>query len=268
MIVNPPKTSSIHRVFKVEGPRVVTGFTLVEVALVLLIVSILLGYTLAIYPAQQEVKQYSTANEEMESIINYLIRFAQINGRLPCPDSTVVAGDFNGEENVDAGWDCDADFAFLPGRTLGIQGSYDEKGRLLDPWSKPYLYAVSDGAGASDDFIDRVNIKTQGLGGMVGDIHICNDSAALGNHMICPVVTSIVMSRVAAIVISTGKDGGNSTSNIQAENQDNFNVAATLDRIFVYAQRSDKSGAEYDDLVKWLPTNLFLSKLIEADQLP
>jgi hypothetical protein len=77
-----------------------------------------------------------------------------------------------------------------------------------------------------------------------------------------------VMNRVAAVVVSTGKDRGDSTSNIQAENKDNFDNGAINDRVFVYSQRSDKSGAEYDDLVKWLPTNLLLSKLIEAGQLP
>ncbi len=250
------------------NPKAISGFTLVEVTLVFLIVTILLGYTVGIYPAQHDVKQYETANEEMDSIIKYLIRFAQVDGRLPCPDSTVVATDFDGEEDVNVTWDCDSDFAYLPGKTLGIQGRYDDMGRLLDPWGKPYLYAVSDGAGANDDFIDRVNIKAQVFGNMVGDIHICDDSPAIGDQIVCPVGTKEVMSRVAAVVISTGKDQANSTSNIQAENLDNFNVAATMDRIFVYAQRSNQSGAEYDDLIRWLSTNLLLSKLVEAGRLP
>jgi type II secretory pathway pseudopilin PulG len=277
VIVNPYRTHSITRVSRLGLSRSVSGFTLVEIALVLLIVTVLLGYTVSIYPAQQEVKQYRTANEEMSSIIKYLIRFAQINGRLPCPYSTIVAPapGFEGKENTDTSvspWVCTSGFSYLPGKSLGILGDYDNQGRLLDPWGMPYLYAVSDGtvagAVAGDDFVDRDNIKSLGLSGMVGDIHICDDSPVLGDQTSCPVGIKEVMSRVAAVVISTGKDEGSSSSNIQAENQDNFNVATTRDRIFVYTQRRDRSGVEYDDLIKWLPTNLLLSKLVEVGRLP
>ena len=74
------------------------GFTLIEIAIVLLIVTILLGYTIAMFPIQQELKQYRKANAEMEEIIDSLIAFAQINGRLPCPDTDQSGGDVDGEE--------------------------------------------------------------------------------------------------------------------------------------------------------------------------
>ena len=66
-----------------------TGFTLVEIAIVLLIVTILLGYTVAMFPIQQELKQYRKVDSELDDIIGHLIGFAQVNGRLPCPDTTV-----------------------------------------------------------------------------------------------------------------------------------------------------------------------------------
>ena len=62
-----------------------TGFTLVEIAIVLLIVGILLGYTVALFPRQQELKQYRAVERQMNEIIEALIGFAQVNGRLPCP---------------------------------------------------------------------------------------------------------------------------------------------------------------------------------------
>ncbi len=251
--------------------KAISGFTLIEVTVVLVIVSILLGYTVSIYPAQQEVKQYTTANEEMDSIVKYIIRFAQVNGRLPCPDSTAGGGSFNGEENLTASppppWACVSGYAYLPGKTLGVQGHYDDNGRLLDPWGQPYRYAVSNGTGV-ENFIDRDNIKIQGLDNMNGNIRVCDDSPADLNETNCPPGTREVMSRVAAIVLSTGKDAGNSTSLIQAENLDNFNSTATLDRLFVYALRSDRSSAEYDDLVRWVSTTQLLSKLVEAGRLP
>ncbi len=72
-----------------------TGFTLIEIAIVLVIVTVLLGYTVAMFPIQQELKQYRSAEIEMNGIISHLVAFAQINGRLPCPDS-----DGDGVENV------------------------------------------------------------------------------------------------------------------------------------------------------------------------
>ncbi len=250
----------------------VAGYTLVEVSLVLLIVTILLGYSLGMYPVQQELKQYRAADSEMDSIIQHLLHFAEINGRLPCPDKSDGAGKFDGVEDFDVSNDCKSIYANLPAKSLGIPGNYNDEGSLIDPWGRPYRYAISDGAATSDDaddFSHRDIIKSQGITAMKGDIYICDDSPSTGDYLNCTAAGSNeVMNRVAAVVVSTGKDRGDSTSNIQAENKDNFDNGAINDRVFVYSQRSDKSGAEYDDLVKWLPTNLLLSKLIEAGQLP
>ena len=63
------------------------------------------------------------------------------------------------------------------------------------------------------------------------------------------------------MLVSTGKNRNNIASAIQAENTDG-------DKAFVSANRSDVSGAEYDDIVKWISSNQLFSKMIEADQLP
>jgi len=68
------------------------GFTLVEIAIVLLIVSILLGYTVALFPRQQELKQYRDVDRKMDEVIAAIVGFAQVNGRLPCPAIPNSAG--------------------------------------------------------------------------------------------------------------------------------------------------------------------------------
>ena len=70
-----------------------SGFTLVEIAIVLLIVTILLGYTVALFPRQQELKQYRAVEKEMDELIEAIIGFAQVNGRLPCPAVPNSGGD-------------------------------------------------------------------------------------------------------------------------------------------------------------------------------
>ena len=50
-----------------------SGFTLVEIAIVILIVAILLGYTVALFPKQQELKKYRAVEKEMDEIIAAIV---------------------------------------------------------------------------------------------------------------------------------------------------------------------------------------------------
>ncbi len=255
---------------KSNSPALQGGFTLVEIAIVLLVVTILLGYTVALFPIQQELKQYRSANQEMEQIMAQLVAYAQINGRLPCPDTTRGGSTVDGFEDPDGPDDCEAFFAFLPGRTLGIDGDYNAAGNLLDPWGQPYLYAVSEET-SSDGDVDLVTVngvRNEGIAVAIPDLFICDDSNANGNDDDCSDVSgNDVVLNVAAVLVSTGKDRGNVNSNIQRENTDNFHDGQD-DKVYIYAPRSDRPGAEYDDVIKWLSTNVLYSKMIEAGQLP
>ena len=91
-----------------------SGFTLIEIAIVLLIVTLLLGYTIALFPKQQELKQYRAVDKEMDEIIAAIIGFAQVNGRLPCP----AIPDSLGQENGGGAVDCNNFGGFVPANTL------------------------------------------------------------------------------------------------------------------------------------------------------
>lgn len=249
------------------------GFTLVEIAIVLLVVTILLGYTVALFPVQQELKQYRQANNEVNGAIEHLIAFAQINGRLPCPDTSAGASSIDGREDRNGVNDCHAYFGFLPGRTLGILGDYDDNGVLLDPWGQGYRYAVSPVDTSVDGDFDLVTangVRNEGVAAVVPnlDLFICDDSATLGTHADCTAAASNeVMRSITAVIISQGKDRGTVASNIQAENVDDFHDG-TNDKVYIFASQSDKAGSEFDDVVKWLSSNLLFSRMIAAEQLP
>jgi prepilin-type N-terminal cleavage/methylation domain-containing protein len=254
-----------------------TGFTLIEIAIVLLIVTILLGYTVAMFPIQQELKQYRQVNSEMEKIKDALIGFAQVNGRLPCPDTNT-----DGRENDLDVWDIENDAAgtdnfidscaayegLVPMTTLGLQGKADSNNNLLDPWGGTYRYAISDMDESLDSVIDLVSpngIRAEGISNVRPDLKICNGPSDAANT--CPgadaaaQALNTVAEGIAVVLVSIGKNRNNITSTIQTENTD-------ADTAFVYAARSDSSGAEYDDIVKWISANSLFSKMIEADQLP
>ncbi|MDH3759914.1 MAG: type II secretion system GspH family protein [Gammaproteobacteria bacterium] len=246
------------------------GFTLVEIAIVLLIVTVLLGYSVAMFPMQQELKQYRHVNSEMESIIEHLIAFAQVSGRLPCPDTStdnvLPANSIDGEEDRDGTNACEAYFGFLPAETLGINGKYDDAGVLVDPWSQRYGYAVSEVDVGGDKVLVTPNgVRAAGIAGVTPDLFVCSDSNILGNHADCTAAGSNqVVGNVAAVVISLGKDYElPASSNIQAENADDFHDG-TNDKVYIFTGRRD----DYDDVVKWVSTNLLFSRMIAAEQLP
>lgn len=247
-----------------------SGFTLVEIAIVLLIVTVLLGYSVAMFPMQQQLKQYRHVDSEMDSIIEHLVAFAQVNGRLPCPDTStdnvLPVNIIDGAEDRDGTNACEAYFGFLPAETLGINGKYDAAGVLIDPWSQRYGYAISDLDVAGDKvWVTANGIRAAGIANSTPDLFICSDSNILGNHVNCTAAGSNqVVGNVAAVVISLGKDYElPASSNIQAENADDFHDG-TNDKVYIFTGRRD----DYDDVVKWVSTNLLFSRMIAAEQLP
>jgi hypothetical protein len=265
-------------------------------------------------PIQQEIKQYRQADEEMDRIVDSLYAFAQVNGYLPCP-AWFVAGapppvNSNGFEcrGDGAGADCDVAnpnpavdtcdvwFGFLPGKTLGIEGKYNNN-LLLDPWGMPYLYQVTnsdnedndddgDGTSVGDgdgvaDFILIGGIRntafstapntTMNLLIPVPDLVVCNSDPSAGvggvDGACVGGAPQIVVNRLPAVVLSTGKDKNTNvatTSWVQRENQDN----SAADRVFIKVPRNDSTVAKYDDIVKWVSPNILYSKMIEAGKLP
>jgi prepilin-type N-terminal cleavage/methylation domain-containing protein len=139
-----------------------TGFTLVEIAIVLLIVTILLGYTVALFPLQQELKQYRAVDRQMDEVMEAIIGFAQVNGRLPCP----AQPDDAGVEDINGVVGCNTYAGFVPVNTLGLDGRFNLDSLLVDPWGNPYRYYVTDvdfNADTRSDFTAPGQMRLVGL---------------------------------------------------------------------------------------------------------
>ncbi len=242
----------------------ISGFTLIEIAIVLIIVTILLGYTVAMVPVQQELKQYRKANAEMDYILDALYAYAQVNGRLPCPDNMGAPDGI--EDPATGAADCTGWYGYLPAKTLGLDGNLDNNFSLVDPWGEPYRYQVTDddsGGGGGGDFVITDDIQSVGVATLAPDLFVCLTNGPGSADTDCPganPAVNTVAANVPAVIISLGKDRGGVTSNIQTENTD-------ADVISVKTSRSDVSGAEYDDIVKWISPNILYSKMIAAGKL-
>ena len=230
------------------------GFTLIEIAIVLVIVTVLLGFTVALFPIQQELKQYQKAESEIDLIIEELIGYAQVNGRLPCPDTdndglenfadnlNNDTGAVGGDGVIDG---CAGYFGFVPSGTLGLSGDINENGQLQDPWGVGYGYAVSDvntdsdsvpATGAAIDLVSPDGIREEGLSNVTPDLFICDDSDTLGNDETClDAGANPVVGNVAVVVISLGKSNalGAGPSNIQQENLTTSMTAPMIRSIFL-----------------------------------
>lgn len=212
------------------------GFSLVEMAIVLVIFGLVIGGMMGPIKIQLDAKKLRDTQATIETSKKALIGYALRNGRLPCPDT-----DADGAENR-SGTNCSSARGDIPYATLGVNA--------LDAWKQVLSYRVdtqfadsTDGTGCPDT--DVVGISFEICSN--GNIRVLSNAG--GN---------VLASDVPAIVVSHGKNWASSGDSDEQENSDN-------DTDFV-----DKNHIHqgYDDVVGWVNINELISALVNAGQLP
>lgn len=258
------------------------GFTLTELAVVMLIASLLLGSLMYTLSAQSEQRSRNDTLLQLEQAKELVIAFALANGRLPCPASATSLGD----ESPAGGGACTNYLSngFLPARAIGFQ-PVDPSGYALDAWGNRLRYALAESASnptggsgctapASPAFSNRTNLKANGIVCAPNRLVICNaaQNTSAGPPPSCGTWTTAGDARpvtntltVVAVVHSTGKNGAIATTPgpDEAENTDG-------DGVFVWhdPRPSGATGGEFDDLMVWIPVGLLYGQLIAAGVLP
>lgn len=232
------------------------GFTLVEMAIVLVIVGLLLGGLLMPLSAQIEQRQISETQKALDEIREALIGFAVANRRLPRPATSAT----NGAENPAT---CPTDAAcsgFIPWATLGVT--------KLDAWGKIIRYSVTPGfANANVTLITVANRKVLTRDGAGATNYLIGQAAACTATLQCAPV--VVFSHGKARLGTT--DAGVAIPEDTATNldEDANNVGPTD-----YYQRTPSEntaaamGGEFDDIVTWLSPNILFNRMVAAGQLP
>lgn len=256
------------------------GFTLIELAMVLFIVSLLLGAILTPLATSIEQENRQQAEDMLEEIRDTLIGYAIINGRLPCPDcpdsavGTCNAGSPNDgiEDRSGSPLTCRTSFGNLPWVDLQV----DEN----DPWGNHVTYQVSSDY-SRDSNTSACGTETVGVSFelcTVGTIDVRGAYSASysGNPDIADNVVAIVISHGKNYLDQTQQNqevenygrnpvnpdtGSNILSSYTATDYDG-NVFIKRD----YSQSND--DITYDDLMIWVSPNTLMNKMVSAGKLP
>lgn len=216
-----------------------SGFTLVEMAVVLVIVGLMLSGILMPLSTQMEQRDRNITKQRIEEIKEALLGFAVMNGRLPCPTTTADPADANyGIE--DASCPAPSPLGYIPWKTLGVAET-DAWGTVRtnsgDPWPGYWRYRV--------DSNFSVPITSISTGFSADALTIQNNS---GSSL------TTTSERPVAVIISTGKN-----LNADAENAD-----GNIDGIY----QSDVPSSNFDDQLIWLSRPLLINRMVMAGKLP
>jgi prepilin-type N-terminal cleavage/methylation domain-containing protein len=246
------------------------GFTLVELAMVLLIAGLLLISLMYTLTAASEQRARDDTNRRLTEARDLLLAFAVVKGRLPCPAS--FGG--NGDESPAGGGACtDYYTGFLPGRALGMTG-LDASGYALDAWNNRIRYAVSNNP--AGNFTSAAALKAAGTVTVPGDLVVCGSAAGIvtGPPASCGAAASISNQNiVVAVIWSLGKNGGPSAysgADEAANNKNRLPAVTNNHGVFVWhdARPAGGAGGEYDDLMVWIPVGQLYGRMIAAGVLP
>lgn len=236
------------------------GFTLVEMAIVLIIVALLSGGMMMSLMAQQDTAAVSETQRRLNEARDALLGYAAANGRLPCPAAPAATGV---ETPLGGGTCSNAWNGFLPAVTLGLTPT-NEAGYAIDAWGNPIRYAVSNDAASQLTTASQIKIAWNTGSALAADLWVCNSVAGMtgsGNSAKCATAGELANNAVA-VIYSRGKNGGVAPSS--ADEQANGDA----DRLFVWHTPVPAGPSEFDDIVIWLSPNILYNRLIAAGRLP
>jgi prepilin-type N-terminal cleavage/methylation domain-containing protein len=282
-----------------------SGFTMVELAVVLTIVALLLTSLMYTFSAQVDQRNVEETRRRLEQARELILSYAIVNGRLPCPsrcsgwpnctttsaevrDATTGACTQGGVDDYYGGTVAAGPTmgGLLPAQTIGYQ-QVDPGGFALDAWGNRIRYAVAKlntGCAVTPPpntilFTHAANLKTYGVSCQPNDLLVCKSSNGITGGA-CGGAANQIMSQslVVAIVFSTGKNGATSNASgpcpvacDEATNvKTNTTVSPTINPVFVLhpPTASDFVYGEFDDLMLWIPVGELYGRLISAGVLP
>ena len=269
------------------------GFSLVEIAVVMVILSVLLAIVAVPITTQLNQRRLAETQRLLDLAQQALIGYAAANGRLPCPatDGTIIgAVNSFGDERFATGGSaatgqCEYWTGFLPAVALGLS-PVDNEGFMIDAWGLRqnriryavwgsdvvavngvlYPFTKTDGMKvATSTFLADVNKKF---------IFVCQSaptggqptaaSAAVTNA--CGAAVVKLTDKTPAVIYSLGANattGGTGTDEV-------FNAKTTAVQTYAFVSHTPTPGPtnEFDDIVNWMSLNVLFNSMQVAGKLP
>jgi prepilin-type N-terminal cleavage/methylation domain-containing protein len=239
------------------------GFTLIEMAMVLMIIALVLGGLLPVISGQIEQQRNAETRKQLAEIREVLLGFVVAKNRLPCPADGTLSTGLEATTNTGAALVCSsitagtASGGVLPWATLGVSET--------DAWGRRFTYRVtsafSDGADGTSDAAAAACPTSTGI-----SFKLC--SQANLNILVSATGANIAANYLPAVVVSHGKNGFGAythegvklTASTDSDELDNSNNTNS----FV----SHEATPTFDDLLVWIPPNLLVNRMIMAGKLP
>jgi prepilin-type N-terminal cleavage/methylation domain-containing protein len=238
------------------------GFSLLEMAIVLIVIGLLTGGLLLPLSAQVDQQKIKLTVQRLEEIKEALLGYAVIYQRLPCP-----AVDVNGFQNTS---NCTKE-GYIPWAELGI-GRYDG-------WGNPFHYRLED-----EYAQPLINLTNNNNLDVSSELRVSAVKSATQNWL----TNKTIDSRVVAIIFSCGKNGRSDPTpppsgeplppvNIDysftndADGIRNTNIQCRI----VGTPKSTKNYVSdlpikdgFDDQLTWLSKYTLITRLTMAEQWP
>jgi prepilin-type N-terminal cleavage/methylation domain-containing protein len=222
------------------------GFTLVEVAIVLIIVGLMMSAFLMPLAAQLEQRQRVQTQVTIAQVKEALIGFALVNGYLPCPDTQNVPTGIEGGRTANI---CTVSDGVLPWQVLGVEGK--------DDWGRYIRYCVTP-AFTNNNNLSHFNLATVGSNRVNSDIGTLTTTAV-------------------AVIVSHGPNGYGALTTVQNSPGNQMPAATSADEtentdgdgVFVsHVPTPQGSTNEFDDEVSWISSNILFNRMVTAGKLP
>lgn len=218
------------------------GFTLVEIAIVLVIVGLLLAGVSSQFGTFADNDRYSATQDYLDDARKALLDYAGVNGHLPCPDSTN-----DGLANVGNNSSCAAAEGGLPYVDLGIEEQTD--------WNAPVRYAVHRKASAEECpepegditacFFHKLSFNLKTAVETPDELSVADRTGA---------GAKLQAQNLLAVIVSYGSNSLATFTNCAAGGRsDDEDENCDADTAFIQATaRTDDAAQPFDDQLVWI----------------
>lgn len=241
-----------------ESRKHYAGFSLIEMAVVLVVMSIAMGLGLSLLRANQEKAAWNETKAKQERIKVALISYLRTNGRLPCPNSVAP---WDGAE--DAPCLVNAGRGILPWQALGLS-----VGDVQDGWANFFTYRVANRTpGTSSNWTITSGVAPFSI----AELTVPLTTFTLQQRDSAGVLAPAMTPNPVVIILSHGKNGAGArtvggTTNAAPAGADEIVNTTTASTSFITRTPNDVAGSTggvFDDLVAYLTPSDLLQPLVD-----